>query len=131
IALYEGKVLVPVVDGRMQALDAATGERLWSSWAIPEPKAGEVSSYSLTMAARVAKGKVFIGNAGAEFPPFRGYVSAFDVNTGKEVWKFFVTPGDPAKGFETPEMAAAAKTWAGNWCEQGGGGALWDGMACD
>src|ERR1700728_3889915 len=77
VALYEGKVLVPVVDGRMQALDAATGKLLWSSWAIPEPKEGEISPYSLTMAARVAKGKVFIGNAGAEFPPFRGYVFAF------------------------------------------------------
>src|SRR5215471_17664275 len=81
VALYEGKVLVPVIDGRIQALDAATGHLLWSSWAIPEPKEGEVSSYSLTMAPRVAKGKVFIGNAGAEFPPFRGYVAAFDVST--------------------------------------------------
>src|SRR6478735_366139 len=131
LALYDGKVLVPVIDGRMQALDAATGRLLWSTWAIPEPKDGEVSSYSITMAPRVARGKVFIGNAGAEFPPFRGYVSAFDVNTGKELWKFFVTPGDPAKGFENPEMEAAAKTWAGNWWEQGGGGSLWDGMAYD
>ena len=131
LALYDGKVLVPVIDGRMQALDAATGRLLWSTWAIPEPRDGEVSSYSITMAPRVAKGKVFIGNAGAEFPPFRGYVSAFDVNTGKELWKFFVTPGDPAKGFENPEMEAAAKTWAGNWWEQGGGGSLWDGMAYD
>jgi quinohemoprotein ethanol dehydrogenase len=57
IALYEGKVLVPVIDGRMQALDAATGKLLWSSWAIPQPKEGEVSPYSITMAARVAKGK--------------------------------------------------------------------------
>jgi len=97
VALYEGKVLVPVVDGRMQALDAATGKRLWSTWAIPEPKEGELSTYSLTMAARVAKGKVFIGNAGAEFPPFRGYVSAFDVNTGKELWKFYTTPGEHSK----------------------------------
>jgi len=131
LALYDGKVLVPVIDGRMQALDAATGKLLWSTWAIPEPKEGEVSSYSITMAPRVAKGKVFIGNAGAEFPPFRGYVSAFDVNTGKELWKFFVTPGDPSKGFENKEMEAAAKTWAGNWWEQGGGGSLWDGMAYD
>jgi quinohemoprotein ethanol dehydrogenase len=131
LALYEGKVLVPVIDGRMQALDAATGKLLWSSWAIPEPKAGELSSYSITMAPRVAKGKVFIGNAGAEFPPFRGYVSAFDVNTGKELWKFYVTPGDPANGFENPEMERAAKTWGGRWWEQGGGGSLWDGMAYD
>jgi PQQ-dependent dehydrogenase (methanol/ethanol family) len=131
IALYEGKVLVPVIDGRMQALDAATGKLLWSSWAIPEPKAGEVSPYSLTMAARVAKGKVFIGNAGAEFPPFRGYVSAFDVNTGKELWKFYTTPADPSKGFENKAMQAAAKTWVGEWWKQGGGGSMWDGMAYD
>jgi quinohemoprotein ethanol dehydrogenase len=131
VALYEGKVLVPVVDGRMQALDAATGKLLWSSWAIPEPKDGEISPYSLTMAARVAKGKVFIGNAGAEFPPFRGYVSAFDVNTGKELWKFYTTPGDPSKGFENKAMEAAAKTWVGEWWKQGGGGSMWDGMSYD
>jgi quinohemoprotein ethanol dehydrogenase len=131
VALYEGKVLVPVIDGRLQALDAATGKLLWSSWAIPEPKEGEVSSYSLTMAARVAKGKVFIGNAGAEFPPFRGYVSAFDVNTGKLLWKFYTTPGDPSKGFENKAMEIAAKTWAGEWWKQGGGGSMWDGMAYD
>lgn len=131
VALYEGKVLVPVIDGRMQALDAATGKLLWSSWAIPQPKEGEISSYSLTMAARVAKGKVFIGNAGAEFPPFRGYVTAFDVNTGKELWRFYTTPGDPSKGFENKAMEAAAKTWAGDWWKQGGGGSMWDGMAYD
>jgi PQQ-dependent dehydrogenase (methanol/ethanol family) len=131
VALYEGKVLVPVVDGRMQALDAATGKLLWSSWAIPEPKPGEISPYSLTMAARVAKGKVFIGNAGAEFPPFRGYVSAFDVNTGKELWKFYTTPSDPSKGFENKAMEAAAKTWSGEWWKMGGGGSMWDGMAYD
>jgi quinohemoprotein ethanol dehydrogenase len=131
LALYEGKVLVPVIDGRMQALDAATGKLLWSTWAIPQPKEGEVSPYSITMAARVAKGKVFIGNAGAEFPPFRGYVSAFDVNTGKELWKFYTTPGDPSKGFENKDMEAAAKTWAGEWWKMGGGGSMWDGMAYD
>ena len=131
LALYEGKILVPVIDGRMQALDAATGKLLWSSWAIPEPKEGELSSYSLTMAPRVAKGKVFIGNAGAEFPPFRGYVSAFDVNTGKELWRFYITPGDPSKGFENRAMEAAAKTWAGEWWKMGGGGSIWDGMAYD
>jgi quinohemoprotein ethanol dehydrogenase len=131
IALYEGKVFVAVLDGRIQAIDAATGKLVWSSWAIPEPKPGEISSYSLTMAPRVAKGKVFIGNAGAEFPPFRGYIAAFDVNNGKELWKFYVTPGDPSKPFENKAMEAAAKTWAGKWWEQGGGGSMWDGMAYD
>ena len=82
-------------------------------------------------AARVAKGKVFIGNAGAEFPPFRGYVAAFDVNTGKELWRFYTTPGDPSKGFENKAMEAAAKTWGGEWWKQGGGGTVWDSIVYD
>ena len=68
---------------------------------------------------RVAKGKVFIGNAGGEFPPFRGYVSAFDVNNGKELWKFYTVPGDPSKAFENKAMEAAAKTWTGEWWKYG------------
>jgi PQQ-dependent dehydrogenase (methanol/ethanol family) len=131
IALYEGKVLVPVIDGRIEALDAATGKLLWSSPAIPKPVPGEISPYSITMAPRVAKGKVFIGNAGGEFPPFRGYVAAFDVNNGKELWRFYTVPGDPSKGFENKAMEAAAKTWAGEWWKMGGGGSIWDGMAYD
>ena len=131
LALYEGKVIVPVVDGRLQALDAATGKLLWSSLAIPEAKDGEISPYSVTMAPRVAKGKVFIGNAGGEYPPFRGYVAAFDVNTGKELWKFWTVPGDPSKPFENKAMEAAARTWTGEWWKMGGGGSIWDGMAYD
>ena len=131
IALYEGKVFVPVIDGRLEALDAATGKLLWSSWAVPQVAPGEISAYSLTMAPRVANGKVFIGNAGAEYQPFRGYVTAFDVNTGKELWKFYMTPGDPSKPFENKAMEAAAKTWTGEWWKHGGGGSLWDGMAVD
>jgi len=131
IALYEGKVLVPVVDGRIEAIDAATGKLLWSSLAIPKTEPGVISPYSITMAPRVGKGKVFIGNAGGEYPPYRGYVSAFDVNTGKELWKFYTVPGDPSKPFENKAMEAAAKTWAGEWWKMGGGGSIWDGMAYD
>jgi PQQ-dependent dehydrogenase (methanol/ethanol family) len=83
------------------------------------------------MAPRVANGKVFIGNAGAEFPPYRGYVSAFDVNNGKELWRFYTVPGDPSKPFENKAMEKAAKTWTGEWWKQGGGGSYWDGMAYD
>jgi len=131
VALYEGKIILPVVDGRLQALDAATGKLLWSVWATPEKKEGELSPYSITMAPRVANGKVFIGNAGAEFTPFRGYVSAFDVNDGKELWRFYIVPGDPSKPFENKAMAEAAKTWTGEWWKLGGGGSMWDGMAYD
>lgn len=131
IALYEGKVIVPVVDGRLQALDMVTGKLLWSTLAIPPPTPGEISPYSVTMAPRVAKGKVFIGNAGAEFPPFRGYVAAFDVNNGNELWRFWTVPGDPSKPFESKAMEDAAKTWMGEWWKLGGGGSIWDGMAYD
>ena len=127
VALYQGKVIVPVVDGRLQALDAATGNLLWSVLAIP---AGSVS-YTITMAPRVANGKIFIGNAGGEFPPYRGYLSAFDVNNGKELWRFYVVPGDPSKPFENDAMKKAAKTWTGDWWKLGGGGSIWDGMAYD
>src|SRR5262245_37342782 len=131
IALYEGKVLVPVNDGRMEAIDAATGKLIWSSWAVPKREPGQNSPYAITMAPRVGRGKVFIGNAGADFPPFRGYVSAFDTDNGKELWRFYTVPGDPAKGFESKDMEAAAKTWTGEWWKYGGGGSMWDGMAYD
>ena len=104
---------------------------IWSVLAIPPTAPGELSSYSITMAPRVANGKVFIGNAGAEFPPYRGYVSAFDVNNGKELWRFYTVPGDPSKKFESKAMEQAAKTWTGEWWKQGGGGSYWDGMAYD
>jgi PQQ-dependent dehydrogenase (methanol/ethanol family) len=131
IALYEGKVLVPVNDGRIEAIDMATGRLLWSSWAVPPREPGKTSPYSITMAPRVGKGRVFIGNAGADFPPFRGYVSAFDTDNGKELWRFYTVPGDPSKGFENKDMEAAAKTWVGEWWKYGGGGSMWDGMAYD
>jgi quinohemoprotein ethanol dehydrogenase len=127
VALYEGKVIVPVIDGRLQALDAATGKLLWSVMTVPSDSV----SYSITMAPRVAKGKIFIGNAGGEFPPYRGYLSAFDVNSGRELWRFYTTPGDPSKPFENEAMEKAAKTWTGDWWKLGGGGSIWDGMAYD
>src|SRR6266508_3849260 len=83
------------------------------------------------MAPRIARGKIFIGNAGGEFPPYRGYLSAFDVKNGKELWRFYTTPGDPSKPFENAAMEKAAKTWTGEWWKLGGGGSIWDGMAYD
>jgi quinohemoprotein ethanol dehydrogenase len=128
IALYEGRVIVPIVDGRLVALDAATGKVLWSVVTVPKENG---QNYSLTMAPRVIKGKVVIGNAGAEFAPYRGYLAAFDINNGKELWRFYTVPGDPSKPFESKAMEAAAKTWSGEWWKYGGGGSMWDGMAYD
>jgi quinohemoprotein ethanol dehydrogenase len=126
IALYQGKVIAPVVDGRLRAYDAATGKVLWETRVSPETQ-----PYTITMAPRVIKGgKVIIGVSGGEYG-IRGFFSAFDVQTGRLLWRFYTVPGDPSKPFESPEMEAAAKTWSGEWYKIGGGAAVWNGVAYD
>jgi quinohemoprotein ethanol dehydrogenase len=127
LALYEDKVIIPVLDRRLIALDAATGKPQWTTRILPEDATG----YSLTMAPRVIKDKVIVGLAGAEFTPHRGFFAAFDVNTGREVWRFYTVPGDPSKPFENPAMEKAAKTWSGDWWKYGGGGSVWDSLSYD
>ena len=124
-AVWQGKVYVGVIDGRLIALDAATGELVWQVLTVDQTK-----PYTITGAPRVVKGKVIIGNGGAEFG-VRGYVSAYDADTGDLVWRFHTVPGDPADGFESPIMEKAASTWNGKWWTQGGGGTVWDSMAYD
>ena len=125
VALYDGKVYVGIVDGRLAALDAATGKPVWDVQTTPvdEP-------YTITGAPRVVDGKVVIGNGGAELG-VRGYVSAYDAQTGALVWRFYTVPGDPSKPFESPALEAAAKTWTGEWWTMGGGGTAWDAFAYD
>lgn len=126
VALYEGKIIAPTLDGRLDALDAETGKVVWEARV-----AFSQDNYTLTMAPRIARGKVIIGVAGAEYP-VRGFFAAFDANTGREVWKFYTVPGDPAKGFESEAMRKAAATWSGEYWKMGGGGAtVWDSLAYD
>ena len=127
VALHDGNVLAPVIDGRMVALDAKSGVVRWSTRVLPEDSTG----YSITMAPRVAKDKVIVGAAGGEFTPHRGFFAAFDVTTGRELWRFYTVPGDPSKPFENKALEAAAKTWKGEWWKYGGGGSLWDGLSYD
>jgi quinohemoprotein ethanol dehydrogenase len=126
VAVYEGKVFVGTLDARLVALDAATGEMAW------EVSTADISKfpYSITGAPRAAKGKVFIGNGGAEFGA-RGYVSAYNVNTGELEWRFFTVPGNPAEEHENPILARAAETWTGQWWKNGGGGTVWDSIVYD
>jgi quinohemoprotein ethanol dehydrogenase len=125
VAIYEGKVIAPIIDGRLVALDAATGKPVWESRvAYPQDQ------YTLTMAPRMAKGKVIVGVSGAEYP-VRGFVDAYDANTGQRAWRFYTVPGDPSKPFENDAMRKAAATWSGDWYKMGGGGTVWDGMAYD
>jgi len=125
VAAYEGKLFVGTLDGRLVALDAATGNEVWSVVTVDQTKA-----YTITGAPRVIKGKVLIGNGGAEYG-VRGYISAYDAQTGKMLWRFYTVPGDPSQPFEAPILAEAAKTWHGEWWKLGGGGTVWDSMAYD
>jgi outer membrane protein assembly factor BamB len=114
------------VDGRLRALDAATGKILWESRVSPENM-----PYTITMAPRVIKGgKVIVGVSGGEYG-VRGFFSAYDAETGQMAWRFYTVPGDPSKPFEQPEFAEAAKTWTGEWWKIGGGAPVWNGMAYD
>jgi quinohemoprotein ethanol dehydrogenase len=125
VAAWKGKIFVGTFDGRLVALDARTGKPVWSVMTVDASKA-----YTITMAPRVIKGRVVIGNSGNEYG-VRGYVSAYDTETGKLAWRFYTVPGDPSKPFENEAMAMAAKTWSGEFWKLGGGGAPWEGVSYD
>ena len=128
VALWKGKVFVGAYDGRLIALDAVTGKKVWEKDTIVSKE----HSYTITGAPRVFNGKVVIGNGGAEYG-VRGYVTAYDAETGNQAWRWFTVPGDPSKPFEDESMAAAAKTWdpAGKYWINGGGGTAWDTITFD
>ena len=124
-ALYRGKVFVGALDGRLIAVDAATGVRVWETATVDTSK-----PYSITGAPRIVRGMVVIGNGGAEMG-VRGYVSAYDADDGKLIWRTYTVPGDPSLGFESDAMRKAAATWTGRWWEGGGGGTPWDAIVYD
>ena len=131
VAVWKGRVYVGTIDGRLIALDARTGAKVWEVVTVDQTK-----PYTVTMAPRVVRDKVIIGNSGAEMG-VRGYVSAYDTNTGKLVWRFYTVPGNPADG---PDGAAsddaieklARPTWFGNeYWKLGGGGTVLDSVVYD
>jgi quinohemoprotein ethanol dehydrogenase len=125
VAMYKGNIFVGTLDGRLVSINAATGKKKWEVLTVSHDR-----SYTITGAPRVMDGKVMIGNSGAEFG-VRGYVTAYDAMTGKKIWRFYTVPGNPANGFEHPEMKEATKTWKGEWWKYGGGGTAWDAFAYD
>jgi quinohemoprotein ethanol dehydrogenase len=128
VAIYKGKVFVGSYDGRLIALDAATGAKVWEKDTLIDHE----HSYTITGAPRAFNGKVVIGQSGAEYGA-RGYVTAYDTETGNQLWRWFTVPGDPSKPFEDASMEAAAKTWdpAGKYWLNGGGGTPWDAITFD
>ncbi len=130
VAINRGKLFFGTIDGRLIALDANTGARLWEKQTTDESK-----PYTITGAPRVVKNMVLIGNGGAEFG-VRGYLSAYDVSDGSLEWRFYTVPNPEGKpdGAASDEIfeKAANKTWGdGNWRESGGGGTVWDSIVYD
>ncbi|MEM7781266.1 MAG: PQQ-dependent dehydrogenase, methanol/ethanol family [Pseudomonadota bacterium] len=129
VALDNGKVFLGTLDGRLVALSEESGDELWSVQTTPKGEA-----YTITGAPRVVKGKVIIGNGGAE-AGVRGYVSAYDTETGERVWRFYTVPGNPADGpdgeISDAPLAEATSSWTGEFWKQGGGGTVWDSMSYD
>jgi alcohol dehydrogenase (cytochrome c)/quinohemoprotein ethanol dehydrogenase len=128
-AYDDGRVFVGTTDGQLIALDAEKGTKLWSvqTTDVSQP-------YTITGAPRVARGKIFIGNGGADYGA-RGYVSAYDQASGELVWRFYTVPGEPGK----PDSAASddilekvRDTWSGvAYWQIGGGGTVWDSIVYD
>ena len=126
IGIWEDKVFVATWDGRLIGLDRNDGSELWNVQTI-DP---ELAMY-ITGAPKIFKGKVLIGNGGTENGPNRGYITAYDADTGEYAWRFWIVPGNPADGFEDAAMEMAAATWTGDWWRHGGGGNAWHGFTYD
>jgi quinohemoprotein ethanol dehydrogenase len=128
VAVARGKVFVAALDAQLYALDAKTGKVLWKADTVDDPNRGINS----TGAPEVAGDVVVIGNGGAEYD-VRGYVSAYDLESGALKWRFHTVPRDPKLGAQDhPDLEAAAKTWDPNsrW-DIGGGGTPWDAINYD
>lgn len=125
LALWGRNVIIGTLDGRLISLDARTGKPRWSVQTFDKRW-----PYSITGAPRVFDGRIVVGNGGADLG-VRGFVAAYDADTGKRLWQFYTVPGNPADGFENEAMARAAKTWTGQWWKLGGGGTAWDSIAYD
>ncbi len=125
MALYNSMLIVPLNDGRLEALDALTGKPVWES-RVAYPQ----ELYTLTMAPRIAGDKIIMGASGGD-KQTRGFFAAFEAKTGHQAWKFYTVPGNPENPPENDAMKAALKTWGGDFWTKGGGGAVWDGIAYD
>lgn len=125
VAWWQDKIYVGTADGRLIALNALTGQAVWTVQTFDSGDPAYISG-----APRVFNGRVLIG-FGSTTGAMRGHVTAYDAGSGKQLWRFWTVPGDPGKGFENEAMAMAAKTWSGEWWKFGGGGTVWNSMALD
>ena len=132
VAVWKGKVYVASVDGHLHAIDAKTGKQVWNADTFAD--ADHKQSYSSTGAVYMAGDLAVIGTSGADMDKggVRGFVSAYDVNTGKLKWRFYTVPGSPGQPYEDTALAIADKTWDPHRSvDYKGGGTVWDGFAYD
>lgn len=127
IAYWNGKVYTGTQDGRLIALDVKTGKPVWEArtFAANDP------NRFISGPPRIFNGKIIIGHGGADSGDVRGYVTTYDAETGRQLWRFYTVPGNPADGFENEAMELAAKTWSGEWWKYGGGGTVWNAITYD
>lgn len=125
VGLHEDNVILATLDGRLVSINGETGALVWERQVTDRD-----GWHSITGAPRIANGRIFIGEAGSEYHQ-RGYLAAYDANNGDELWRWWAVPGDPALGFEQPELEWAAETWNGEWWKTGGGGTPWDAITYD
>ncbi|MGE0740915.1 MAG: PQQ-dependent dehydrogenase, methanol/ethanol family [Hyphomonadaceae bacterium] len=130
VAAWNGRIYVGTLDGRLIALNARDGSKAWETVTVDQSR-----PYTITGAPRAARGLIFIGNGGAEFG-VRGYVSAYDAETGALRWRFYTTPNPQAPDDAASDSVrdTALATWnpnAGAWLESGGGGTAWDAIVYD
>ncbi len=126
LSTYGDKIFLATWDGRLIAINRGTGKEVWSTRTFEQTEPLNITGHP-----KAFDGKVFVGNGGTELGPTRGYVTAYDAETGKQLWRFYIVPGNPADGFEDEAQEMAAKTWTGNWWERCGGGNAWHAWTYD
>jgi quinohemoprotein ethanol dehydrogenase len=131
VSVWKGRVFVGSTDGYLHAIDAASGRRIWKVDTLPAR--GPKTPYTLPTVPVVAGDVLIVGSSGADFAGGRGYLAAYDIETGAFRWRIYTVPHDPKQGpQETPDLAKAIKTWdpRHDW-KQGSGGTVWDGISYD
>ena len=126
LGLWKDKLFVSTGDCKLVAVNRASGKLAWQA----DVCAGD-PKMTMTGAPRVGGGKVFVGPANGDDGSRRGFVDAYDADSGKRLWRFYTIPGDPSHGFEYPQLRSAAKTWGKDYWKRAGSGSVWDGIQYD
>ena len=126
LSYWNGRIIIATTDGRVIGLDAQTGKAVWM-----QRQYGLDDRRNNNGPPRVFNGKVIVGHGGADISPIRGYVTAYDAMTGKQLWRFYTVPSDPSKPAENKADAVMRPTWKGDWFGHGGGGTAWNAFSYD